>query len=68
MVAHGGKIQLNRLGTFLAALVIYEGVTGKDLRTLPARAFANGAPLSLPEKTIRLLQDAAHQAVAEFGR
>jgi hypothetical protein len=56
------------LGTFLAALVIYQGVTGKDARTLPARAFANGTPFSLPEKTIRLLQDAAHQAMTEYGR
>ena len=52
-----------QVGTFLAALVIYERVTGHDARTLPLRAFANGRLLSLPDATIRLLQTAAHDAI-----
>ena len=54
------------VGTFLAALEIYERITGKDARQLPARAFAGGAPLDLPEPTIRLLQNAAHAANQAF--
>ncbi|MGH9886593.1 MAG: hypothetical protein ACREBE_13745, partial [bacterium] len=53
-------------GTFLAALEIYERVTGRDVRTLPPRAFANGQPLTLPEATIRLLQSAAHDASSRY--
>jgi hypothetical protein len=56
------------LGTFLAALVIYEGITGKDVRELPTDVFANGSPPSLSAETVRLLQQAAHQATIEFGR
>jgi hypothetical protein len=54
------------VGTFLVALEIYERVTGKDPRTLPALAFSNGQPLTLPEVTIRLLQSAAHEANVNF--
>lgn len=53
-------------GTFLAALVIYERVTGGDARSLPAQAFAGGRALALPEATIRLLQGAAHDANTRF--
>ncbi|MEP6689799.1 MAG: hypothetical protein ABJD07_01515 [Gemmatimonadaceae bacterium] len=52
------------VGTYLAALEIYERLSGRDVRTLPARAFAGSAALSLPESTIRLLQRAAHEANA----
>jgi hypothetical protein len=54
------------VGTFLAALEIYERVTGKDARTLPPRAFANGATFTLPEATIRALQAAAHEASLKY--
>jgi hypothetical protein len=54
------------VGTFLTALEIYERVTGKDARSLPAKAFAGGAPLALPEATIRALQSAAHEASAKY--
>ncbi len=54
------------MGTFLAALEIYERLSGRDVRTLPAQAFANGHPLSLPAATIRLLQQAAHNANTSF--
>jgi hypothetical protein len=53
-------------GTFLTALEIYERVTGKDARSLPARAFSNGEEISLPVETIRLLQRAAHDANVRF--
>ena len=54
------------IGSFLAALTIYERLSGRDARTLPLRAFADGAPLSLPDATIRLLQEAAHEANVRF--
>ena len=54
------------IGTFLAALEIYERISGRDVRTLPPRAFSNGQPLTLPEATIRLLQAAAHDANVAF--
>jgi hypothetical protein len=56
----------SELGTFLSALVIYEGVTGHDARTLPARAFANGREIAVPANTIRLMQQAAHEAVVNY--
>ena len=54
------------IGTFLAALEIYERITGHDARALPPQAFSNGLPFSLPEATIRLLQSAAHDANTVF--
>jgi hypothetical protein len=54
------------LGTFLAALEIYERITGRDPRTLAPIAFSNGQGLSLPETTVRALQAAAHDANVAF--
>jgi hypothetical protein len=54
------------IGTFLAALEIYERITGHDARTLPALAFSNGQRFTLPETTIRLLQAAAHEANVNY--
>jgi len=54
------------IGTFLTALVVYERLTGRDVRTLPARAFASGRELPLPTGTITLLQRAAHEANVRF--
>lgn len=51
------------LGTYLAALTIYEKLSGRDARTLPPQAFAGGAAIAVPEATVRLLQAAAHAAV-----
>jgi len=51
-------------GSFLAALVMFEQLTGKDARALPAVAYADGARLNLAEATIRLLQESAHAANA----
>ena len=49
-------------GSFLAALEIYERITGRDVRTLPPTAFVAGRPLALPEAAVRALQNAAHEA------
>lgn len=54
------------LGTFLAALVIYEAITNKDVRQTPARAFAGGNEMFLSQETIRALQTAAHETVVQF--
>lgn len=56
------------LGTYVAALVIYERVTGHDARLLPSRAVVGGTSLSTPETTVRLLQAAAHAANAQFSQ
>ncbi len=56
----------SELGTFLSALVIYEGVTRHDARLLPARAFAGGREISVPAASIRVLQQAAHEAVVGY--
>jgi hypothetical protein len=54
------------LGTYLAALVIYEKVTGHDARLLPAAAVVAGATLSANETRVRLLQTVAHETAAKF--
>jgi hypothetical protein len=54
------------LGTYLAALTIYERLTGHDPRSLPPYAIVDGAALNVPEATIRLLQQAAHSANTRF--
>ncbi len=54
------------LGTFLAALVMYERITGHDAQNLPATAAVSGRSLNLPVPTVRLLQRAAHEANAQF--
>lgn len=53
-------------GTFLAALVIYERLSGRDVRRLAPVAFAQGLPLALAADTVRLLQAAAHEANTRF--
>ncbi len=58
----------SELGTYLAALVIYESITGRDSRSLPAEAFVAGRRLSATKTRVRLLQAAAHDAVARFAR
>jgi hypothetical protein len=54
------------VGSYLAALAIYEKLTGHDARTVPPYAFIDGAPLHLPTATVRLLQAAAHQADSAY--
>ncbi len=57
----------SELGTYVAALVVFEGITGHDARSLPAKAVVGGRTLSLPASRVRLLQRAAHEAVVRFG-
>lgn len=54
------------LGTYVAALVIYERLTGHDARLLPGRAIVDGRTLNTPEATVRLLQRAAHETNALY--
>jgi hypothetical protein len=56
----------SELGTYLAALVVYEGITGHDARALPAAAAVAAHPLAIPATKIRLLQRVAHETVARF--
>lgn len=49
-------------------LVLYERITGKDARSLPARAIAGGRTLDTEETTIRLLQLIAHETSEQFPR
>ena len=53
------------LGTFLTALVVYEGITGRDARSLPRQAVVAAHPLVLPEATILMLQRAAHETMVQ---
>jgi len=52
------------LGTYLAALEIYERVTGHDARTLPATGSLGG--VAIPAATIRIFQAAAHKANTDY--
>lgn len=54
------------MGTYLAAITIYGKLAGRDPRALPPYAIVNGAPLNLPTATVRLLQEAAHQANLQY--
>jgi hypothetical protein len=54
------------LGTYVAALVIYERLTGKDARQLPATPVVDGRNLNVSEATIRLVQRAAHETNALY--
>lgn len=63
---HPDGLHSSALGTYLAALVIYERLTGRDARQLPGSAVVEGNPLAVPEATIRLLQRAAHETNASY--
>lgn len=54
------------LGTFLAALVIYERITGRDLRDLPSTIVAFGGRFNASEATVQLLLRAAHNTNARY--
>jgi hypothetical protein len=56
----------DQLGTYLAALVVYEKVTGHDCRLLPPRALVGGAAATTPETVVRFLQNIAHETVALY--
>lgn len=54
------------LGTYLAALVVYERVTGHDSRLLPAAAFVSGVNVGATEATVRMLQRIAHDTILRY--
>ncbi|MDH5804740.1 MAG: hypothetical protein OEZ54_06095 [Gemmatimonadota bacterium] len=55
-------------GSYLAALVIFEGITGADARTLPARLEVSGLnAVDIPVDVADVLQGAAHETVLRFG-
>jgi hypothetical protein len=56
------------LGTYLAVLVIYEGITGHDARSLPQQAIVAGQRLDVAGATIVLLQRVAHETAARYSR
>jgi len=56
----------SELGTYLTALVVYEGLTGRDVTTLPPRITVAGKRLQVPTATVRLLQQSAHETVMRF--
>jgi hypothetical protein len=58
----------SELGTYVAALVVYEAITGHSATALPEQAYANGHPLATPVNTVRLLQRVAHETVVGFAR
>ena len=49
------------LGTYLAALVLYERIIGRDARLLDTRAVVNGVRVDVDVATVRLLQRIAHE-------
>ena len=55
------------LGTYLTALVVYEGITGRDAQSLSPFAAAAGHRLDTPPGRVRLLQRAAHETVSRFA-
>ena len=55
------------LGTYLAALVVYEGITGQDARRLPAQAVVQGQTLPVSGGTVIMLQRVAHETVARIN-
>jgi hypothetical protein len=54
------------LGTYVAALVIYEEITGHDAQQLPARAVVGGQELPVSGSTVRMLQRVAHETVLAY--
>ena len=62
----GDGLHPTELGTYLAALVMYERFTGKDARLLSAQAVVGGHTLTdVSEVRVRQLQTVAHETVAK---
>ena len=57
----------SRLGTLLAAYVIYEQVTGRDARAIPLDLRVGGVPVAAPTATLRLLMDVAHDTNLRYA-
>ena len=56
------------IGTFLAALVMYERITGRDARRLDTRVVVDGSAVAVSAETVRVLQRAAHDANVDAAR
>lgn len=56
----------SELGTYLAALVMYERITGEDSRSLTGSAVVAGHAINVSTETIRQLREAAHTANAKY--
>lgn len=52
----------SEIGTYLAALTIFERLSNTDVRTLAPTAYIGSRTLSLSAATVRTLQQAAHDA------
>jgi hypothetical protein len=55
------------LGTWLAALVIYEALSGRDVAALDLPPVVGGRPLAVPSGTARQIRLAAHGAWTRWG-
>ena len=60
----GDGYHQSKAGTYLAALVIYKKLTGKDARALPTDLRVGADKILLPVAQVRQLQEAAHAANA----
>lgn len=56
------------LGTYLAALVMFEQLTGRDLHDLPPVIPSTDGDVTITPERARVLQDAAMEANAAFAR
>lgn len=63
-----GQFHPSVYGTYLAALVMYEQLSGLDPRDLPARIPSTGGAVSMDEELALLLQEAAREANARHAR
>ena len=64
---HPDGIHTAPLGTWLAAITIYDNLTGHDGRRLAPWAVVNGGRLDLATATVQLLQDVAYTATSGAG-
>ncbi|HEX5634317.1 MAG TPA: hypothetical protein VFX50_13850, partial [Gemmatimonadales bacterium] len=55
------------LGTWLAAITIYDVLSGHDGRRLAPQAVVEGVKLDLPASTVQLLQELAYVATSGAG-
>jgi hypothetical protein len=53
-------------GTYLAALVIYGRLSGRDVRALPSTALGRAGALPIPAAAVRLLRESAQAANATY--
>lgn len=63
----GDQFHPSHLGTYLIALVHFEMLYDRPATDLPDIAVVDGNRLALPEATVAMLQQAAHDAVVAWG-